>query len=419
MMPVIALMILTHSAYSGTRLALSLTALEWHVSTALIGVLLSLISLIPMLVSLVVGRWIDRVGTFKPLAIGNALLLIGAALPWMVPSIPILFLSSALTGSGFLLCHMSGQQMTGMMASGAERTRNFGWLAVGFSVSGFAGPMIAGFAIDYLGHLWAFAATAILCLFALLLARYWQVQLRLSSRPPACAPAIVSAVIATTAEPLCDEELKPQVRGLALLRHPDLSRLYLCVVLISSAWDVHQFLVPIHATKLGLSASQIGLIMGAFAFATLLVRLSLHKVSGLMSHWSVLACVLFICSFSYAVYPFLPGAVAMMMVSFILGIGLGCGQPIVMAALYELSPKGQAGEAAGLRQSLINATQTALPMLFGSAGSILSALTTFTGIAFKGSAFAPLFWVFSATALLGGISTMRYSKKAQRDALNA
>jgi MFS family permease len=410
MAAVIVLMVLTHSAYSATRLALSLTALAWQVPTVLIGVLLSLISIVPMFVSIWVGRWLDRVGTFRPLVIGSLSMLIGVALPRLWPTTTALFLSSAMMGSGFLLCHMSGQQITGLNGTGALRTKHFGWLAIGFSVSGFTGPMMAGYAIDYLGHLQAFSVAALLVVIALVTALSFRHLLSHHSTNI----GLKDQLAATTT---LDDAVDKSRSGLGLLRDPKLARLYLCVVLISSAWDTHQFLVPIHASKIGLSASQIGWVMGAFALATFVVRLLLPRFVDRVSHWQLLAIVLFMASFAFAIYPLLPGMVGMMAISFFLGLGLGCGQPVVMATLYEIAPAGKVGEAAGLRQSLINATQTVLPVLFGSAGSMMASLTSIAGVsaiaavATSGSVFAPLFWLFSVTALLGGISTWRYSRK--------
>jgi MFS family permease len=396
---VIFMMVVTHTAYGATRLALSLTALNWKLPTVVIGLILSLISLVPMVVSISVGRWLDRTGTYKPMVIGCLGLLVGTILPRLWPSTTALFFSSALMGTGFLLCHMSGQQITGMTAEGETRAKQFGWLAVGFSVSGFSGPMLAGYVIDYFGHQEAFTAAALLSALALVVAVLAKTRLNHKARPAPPPLALIA-----------DEEITPY-KGLGLLREPKLARLYLCVALISSAWDVHQFLVPIHANQKGLTASQIGVVMGSFAVATLVVRLALPRFIGRISHWRLLACVLFIAAFCYAVYPLMPGVVGMMCISFLLGLGLGCGQPVVMASLYESAPKGQVGEAAGLRQSLINATQTVLPLLFGSVGTMLAALTAFTGFVLTGSIFSPLFWLFSATALAGGLSTWAFAKR--------
>jgi MFS family permease len=408
---VIFMMVVTHTAYGATRLALSLTALNWHLPTIVIGLILSLISFLPMVVSISVGRWLDRAGTYLPLISGCVGLLIGTVLPRLWPSPIALFLSSALMGTGFLLCHMSGQQMTGMSAEGEARAQQFGWLAVGFSVSGFSGPMLAGYAIDYFGHQEAFTAAALLSALALAVAILAKGRLDHKTQPTSPSTTLDANTGSDAPKgPIEDEQIAPY-KGLGLLKEPKLARLYVCVVLISSAWDVHQFLVPIHANQKGLSASQIGLVMGSFAVATLVVRLALPRFIGKISHWRLLASVLFIAAFCYALYPLLPGATGMMCISFLLGLGLGCGQPVVMASLYESAPKGQVGEAAGLRQSLINATQTLLPLLFGSVGSLLAGITALTGFIVTGSMFSPLFWLFSATALAGGLSTWAFAKR--------
>ena len=43
--------------------------------------------------------------------------------------------------------------------------------------------------------------------------------------------------------------------------------------IVSAAWDVYQFFMPIYGRSLGLSATAIGAIMSAFAISIILVRL--------------------------------------------------------------------------------------------------------------------------------------------------
>ena len=57
--------------------------------------------------------------------------------------------------------------------------------------------------------------------------------------------------------------------------------------------------------------------------------------------------------------------------SFVLGIGLGCSQPMIMSLLYSTAPPGRQGEAVGLRTTVLNASHTALPLVFGALGSVL------------------------------------------------
>jgi MFS family permease len=75
-----------------------------------------------------------------------------------------------------------------------------------------------------------------------------------------------------------------------------------------------------------------------------------------------------------------------MAISFVLGLGLGCAQPVIMSLLYEAAPEGRQGEAVGIRTTMINASQTLIPLSSG-------ALSLAVGM-------APVFWLL-ATGLLG------------------
>jgi MFS family permease len=65
-------------------------------------------------------------------------------------------------GFGFMLFQVAVQHATGDLGSPGDRAANFGTLALGASVASFAGPLIAGFAIDHAGHRAAFGLLALL-----------------------------------------------------------------------------------------------------------------------------------------------------------------------------------------------------------------------------------------------------------------
>lgn len=46
-----------------------------------------------------------------------------------------------------------------------------------------------------------------------------------------------------------------------------------------------------------------------------------------------------------------------MAVSFVLGLGLGCGAPLSLVLAYNRSPAGRSGEAMGLRQTFNKAIE--------------------------------------------------------------
>ena len=84
----IALLALAHVAFGGSRLVLTLQAVHLQASPFAIGLVMSLLMVVPMFVSVAIGRWADRAGFFQPTVLGLAMLaaagVLGAVIPTMV-----------------------------------------------------------------------------------------------------------------------------------------------------------------------------------------------------------------------------------------------------------------------------------------------------------------------------------------------
>ncbi|HEX3169066.1 MAG TPA: MFS transporter, partial [Burkholderiales bacterium] len=89
-----------HLAYAGARVTLSLLALNLQASPFTVGILLSLLAFLPMTFSIAVGRLIDRIGVRKPMLVGAAALFAGIVVTVVSPTLPALFVTSCLAGSG-------------------------------------------------------------------------------------------------------------------------------------------------------------------------------------------------------------------------------------------------------------------------------------------------------------------------------
>ncbi len=345
----VALTAVAHTGFGGVRIAMILAALDLQGSPLVVGMLLSLYALVPMFLSVAGGRWIDRIGVRRPLFVGLGLMVVGSVIAYLPLGLPVLFATSVLVGSGFLLSQLVFQKLVGDAGADHEsRRRDFGLLAIGYSLSGVAGPTIAGFLYDHLGPQQTFLALTGMPLLVLLM------LLRSRSRLP--GPVAVAPV---------------RRRFFDLLATPGLRRLYLSVALTSSAWDVHQFVVPIYGRSIGLSASDIGLVLGSFGLATLLVRLSMPVFLSRMREWTAILCAQAVALAVFIAYPLFDRFEALVLLSFGLGLGLGLAQPMVLSLLHLLTPPARVGEAVGLRLMIINATQTALPGSFGVLGSLL------------------------------------------------
>lgn len=375
---------LGHAAYTASRLTTSLAAIRLDAPTAIVGLLLSLNAIAPMVLSIAMGRWIDRTGTRVPMLMGSVAMCVGLSVPSVMLSIPALCFSSVLMGLGFIIFHMCIQKLTGELADGAERVRNFGMLAVALSISGFSGPVIAGFIIDHAGEGASFAAafgacTVMVAGALVLLKWHW----RFDGKPHAIGQAASGG------------------RTLDLLRTPLMRRIFIAVTLLAAAWDVHMFLVPIQGSTIGLTASQIGMVLGAFSVATFVVRLSMPIFARRMSEWQMVGGAQVIAAIAYFAFPLVESHYGLMLLAFGLGLGIGMGHPAVMAMVQGATPPGRTGEAVGLRMMVANASQTFLPLLFGSAGSVLSRFLS------GSMTFAPLFWGIALILAIGGIGALR------------
>ena len=350
------LTILPHIAFAGARVNLSLFALHLGATPATVGIIISLIAAVPMVFSARWGRRIDRAGIYKPMLIAAALVLAALLLAYALPRVETLFVVSVMMGSGFMLYHICINQAAALAGRPEDRTRNFSVLALAFSTSGFLGPVMAGFAIDWIGHRNTFLLCAGFMVASLLLIRDRK------------------QTIAGHHQPVSHT---PDKRVMDLLRLPALLRIFVISGLMSMCWDLYNFVMPIHGSGIGLSASTIGLVLGAFGSAIFLFRLILPWMVRRVDERKLLITAMVVSGCMLALIPLVKSVVLLMAVSFVLGLGLGGTQPIIMAMLYAQSPPGRGAEAVGMRTQLLNITQAAIPLIFGALGAWMGMVPVF------------------------------------------
>jgi MFS family permease len=170
--PILKLILLSltaHMALSGARITTSLYALSLQASEFTVGSMIALFSLFPMLFAVPAGRMLDRSGIARPLMASALAIVVGCALPAMIGGLAILYLATLLVGTGFMVIQVAAQHTVGVISSNEDRASNYSWLALGFSVSGFCGPVLAGFLIDHASYRTSFAAFAVSATAALVL----------------------------------------------------------------------------------------------------------------------------------------------------------------------------------------------------------------------------------------------------------
>ena len=343
----------THACFTGSKVIISLLALELGASQLMIGVLVAAYAVAPLMFGIYSGRLADRIGMRLPMLAGAG--AIGAAMlvgfTWQ--SLPALFGTALLVGVGFVFFIVSVQNLVGAMPG--NRARNYSILTIGYSVSNLIGPLVAGYAIEYGGHARAFLVFAFFTL----------------------VPIGVLAVHRDLTRVAAVKTGAQRGNAFGLLRMPILRRQILITGLLMSAWELYLFYVPIYGHSLALPASTIGTIVAIFAAATFLIRFALPAITARWGIERVLAGAMLVAAVTSALFPFLTHAHALMTASFVIGLGLGCGQPLSLTTSFERSPPGRSGEVAGLRTIASNSARLLVPVLSGVFGSALGAGAVF------------------------------------------
>jgi len=342
--------VLNHSAYIGSRVAVSLFAIHLDASPLVVGTLMSLYGVLPMLFSVSVGRLSDRIGPRAPMLSGSLLVVSGALLPFAFPGVTTLYFAAALIGTGFMTFQVTMQNIVGFIGKPEQRPANFSMVAVGFSISAFVGPMLTGLVIDGFGHVSAFLFLALL-------------------------PVATIVALATKKLPLprppSQGKRAGERRVAELLSHRDLRRVFMISGMHAMAWELFTFMTPVYGSSIGLSASMIGVIMGCFAAATFSIRLALPFLTRRVTAWRLMSMALLTSGIAFSLFPLAKTAAPLMALAFFLGVGLGSAQPMVMAMLHDVVPEGRTGEAVGIRSTVITTGQTVMPLLYGALGSVV------------------------------------------------
>ncbi len=347
------------------RVLLSLYALELGAQPFAIGILAATFSVLPMLLSWQAGRISDRFGSRWPLIFGAAGGACGMLVPYYMPGLPALYVAAAMNGLSFAFYVVSLQNLVGLLSEPHNRALNFSNFSLTVSVATFLGPLLAGFSIDHSGH-------AVACLYLVLL-----------SLVPVAMLAIWGRAL-----PRGSRDASPAGSVRDMLTGSGLWRVLVTSSLVVTGIDLFQFYLPIYGYGIGLSASVIGVVLAMFSAAAFVVRLIMTRLLARWSEEKVLVYAFFLGAASLMLVPFFKSAAVLALVSFVFGLGMGCGQPITMMLTFSNSAEGRSGEALGLRITVNHLSRVIGPVVFGSIGSAFGVF--------------PVFWITALMLASGG-----------------
>lgn len=343
-----------HAPMAGLRMAAALQVLREGHGPWTVGLLLALFAVAAVLLALQAGRLADRHGYHRPVHLAVGLVATGCVSAVLSTAIGgwghigLLCVAAGLAGAGANMGMLAIQHTAGAEArDSTERVRVFSWLGVAPSFSNVVGPVAAGLMIDLGGFAAAYATMAVLPLLTLVCAR--RVPRRPAREPAARAPG---------------------ASAWTLLHVPGMRRLLFVSWVISAGWDVHAFAVPVIGHDRGLSASTIGLIVGTFTLSVTLVRMAIPAIAHRVREVTAVSASMVGTALVFSLYPLADSAWTMGALSALLGVTLGSSQPMVLSTLHHLTPGDRHGEALAFRSMAINLSSSALPLVFGLAGTV-------------------------------------------------
>lgn len=374
----IAITVANHVNFVGSRFALLLYAVQLGASPATVGVLTALFSAFGITTSVATGRWVDRIGPRRPMVACSLLMGAATLLAFLWPGLPSLFILSSVVGTAYNVYFIGNQLQIGHYGSAADKVNNFSLAMQGYAAGSFIAPLAAGFAIDAIGFGYTFLLLALLPLVPTLVIATGRLALVAGTGKPVPVPAGESGV-------------------LGLLRLPGLRQVFLMALFTNVGWNLYTFLMPVHGTQLSLSASQIGMVMSTYSFASVLSRMAAPAASRRWTPWQILIGSLLMAATGFVATSLFAHLAILMVLAFWMGMSLGIGAPVSLALIHNASPPDRMAEVQGLRLAIINGLQTAVPLSAGVIGAAVGV--------------APVFWVV-ALLLAGGCYAARNQWRA-------
>jgi MFS family permease len=366
---IIALTSITFITMKGSRVLMTLYAAELGAGPLQIGILFALYGLFPFLLAIAAGRLADRFDNRRLMVWGLASYTLAMALPFVFPALGILYIVAPLWGFTSMLWVVATQNLVGVLSSAENRTRHYSYYSLGESTGAVIGPVVVGLAIDTLTHMPAFLVMAAIPLACLAVVAVKRNTIPL---PAPADPAAGSATPRNTRD---------------LLARPAMRNALLSNAAVMTGLDLFNLYMPIYGHSLDFSATAIGLIMGSFGAAAFVTRLFIPPITRRYGERAMLAAAFVLSAAAFTVLPFTQSAALLALAAFVLGLGLGCGQPLSMILAFNAAPPGRSAEGISMRLAVSYGAHVVVPPLFGAVGALIGGV-------------AAIFW--SCALIMGG-----------------
>jgi MFS family permease len=161
-----------------------------------------------------------------------------------------------------------------------------------------------------------------------------------------------------------------------LLALPAMRNALLSNAAVMTGLDLFNLYMPLYGHSLNFSATTIGLIMGTFGTAAFVTRLFIPPITKRYGERAMLAGAFIISGVAFMAFPLTTSAPLLAASAFVLGLGLGCGQPLSMILSFNAGPPGRSAEAISMRLAVSYGAHVFVPPAFGIVGAAVGGVAT-------------------------------------------
>jgi MFS family permease len=355
-------------------------SVELGADAALVGLIGATFALAPLVFAIQIGRFVDRGRAGLSLLLGSIVLVLTTVALLFINSIALLMVAMPSLGMGHLLVMVGGQTLIANRSNAKQYEKNFGLLTFYASAGHAIGPFVGGYLADS-GEVNVNANAAFL--FALAM--------------------FVIAVIGTVALSTKKENpknIKPLEKSKVtqVLAVPTFKSAIFVASATTSVVDVVLIFLPLYGREIGLSVSDIGILLAIRAIFSLAVRLVLGQISNRLGLRRIVVWGSLVTLVSMVVLGLTSSFLLIALIMAVSGFAMGIGQPATMAWVSRISSPESRGLAISIRLGANRFGQVAMPAL---AGLVAGAST------------AGVFYMLAALQAASIVATIKALKKGE------
>jgi MFS family permease len=351
----LAVSLLVHTSVGLARPMVSYRVLELGVSASYLGVVSAVFALVPLVVGITIGRWVDQYGPRRFQIVGAVMLAVSGLGLGLLDGLAGIMAMFALCGLAHMLM-MVATQTTVANESGDDTIDHwFGYYTFVASIGQLLGPMLGGLVAGGVGAAggtrWALlvgGAIAVLCVpFAVTI------------------PSDVGRPRRDEGDADDADDAKPVAAVRSVLSTPGLTGSLLVSFIVIATVDILTVYLPALGEERGWSVGAVSALLVARAAASTVSRIGIGWLVARVGRIRLLFSSVLVAGLAVVALPLAGSLAAAMVAMVVAGLTLGLCQPLTMAwVATETTPRTR-GRALSVRISANRLGQVTVPAAAG------------------------------------------------------